>query len=180
MKKQNRVIKPCMIKLEGDWIKITKQMIEETDEYIMQEYVNVLERQKKRELRYERCLMPNGTRCPVKKDCNKCKKILRIDIKEPCNGLPRSLDKIAEDGGPMPASGAFISQEKYVENKKLHKAISMLSEEKQLIIRLHMEGLSDRSISAQIGVPQTTVTYRRNKSFEQLRKILKEHCSKQS
>ena len=59
--------------------------------------------------------------------------------------------------------------------KELHKAIGELEpEDRKLIISLYFNGVSERQLSARLGVPQTTISYRKQKALDFLRgKILK-------
>lgn len=59
--------------------------------------------------------------------------------------------------------------------KELCRAIDeMQPEDRKLIISLYFKGVSERQLSAQLGVPQTTISYRKQKALDFLRrKILK-------
>ena len=53
--------------------------------------------------------------------------------------------------------------------------ISMLAKNDQEILILYNEGFSDRKISDRIGMPQTTVSYRRKILIKALREQLKDY-----
>ena len=58
--------------------------------------------------------------------------------------------------------------------EELHKVLAQLTPDDRSIIELFGEGFSDRKISAQTGIPQTTVSYRRKILLKALREQLKD------
>ena len=103
------------------------------------------------------------------KNCEECTR--------KADGAPLSLDEWYED--PEEFKQKEISSEMIVMRnltvEALHQAISMLAENDQAILILYNEGLSDRKISDRIGMPQTTVSYRRKILIEALREQLKDY-----
>ena len=173
-KKSNeaKVIKPFYVYLEGEKIQITKKMIDESPREIIEIYRNILLAQEAKERRRKRCRNVDGTIC--KKNCAECERVQRINLNDPCNGLPLYLEDMEENGAAMPASDTFLSPEEYVikteEREELYAAIDTLDEKKQTVLRLHIEELSSHEIAERTGVPQTTVSYQIRTSVKKLKK----------
>ena len=93
------------------------------------------------------------------------------------DGTPLSLDEWYED--PKEFKQTEVSSEEIVMRdltvEALHQAISMLAKNDQTILILYNEGFSDRKISDRIGMPQTTVSYRRKILIKALREQLKDY-----
>lgn len=126
--------------------------------------------------RRKRCINPDGTRCQ-KTSCAECEKIQKIDIEDPCNGLPRSLDEMEESGNLMPISKTFISQENYVIQQELYQelyaAISTLDETDQELIRLYyFENLKERQVGSVLDMKQKTVNNHKNSCLKKIKKNL--------
>lgn len=126
--------------------------------------------------RRKRCINPDGTRCK-KTSCAECEKIQKIDIEDPCNGLPRSLDEMEESGSLMPISKAFISPEDYLIQQETHQdlytAISALDETDQdLIILYYFEELKERQIGSVLNMKQKTVNNHKNNCLKKMKKFL--------
>lgn len=100
---------------------------------------------------------------------------------------PLSLNQLIEDGFSieklcslqMPESleDMCISKELHKERTDiLEKALNIISnlpsEEKNLIKQLYFDNLSTRAIAKQLGVTHRTVSYRRDKILEKIRKML--------
>lgn len=87
-----------------------------------------------------------------------------------------SMERAIKDGIDYPYSftpeDAVIQQETIQE---LYAAINTLGKNEQIVIYLHLEGLSDHQISAQTGVAQTTVSYRRRAGIQKLKKIMEKN-----
>lgn len=90
---------------------------------------------------------------------------------------PYSLEQMWEDG--LDVADSTQDVEKAVMKKELidamYKAIDELDPDERIIVLLYSEGASDHKISDQIGIPQTTVSYRRKVAFNTLRKKLKDY-----
>lgn len=174
MSERSKKIKPFSVILEGDKVEITKKMIDECDPEIIEIYQHILDRQRSKEKYSKRCLNSNGTRCQ-KTSCAECKRIQKIDIKDPCNGLPLHLEDIVDNGIPIPASDTFLSPEEYCIKKEqyeeLSATLSTFDEKKQTIMKLHIEELSDHEKSAIMNTPQTTISYQRRICQKELRKF---------
>ena len=176
-KKSNeaKVIKPFYVYLEGEKIQITKKMIDESPREVIEVYRNILWAQEAKERRRKRCRNANGTIC--KENCAECERVQRINLNDPCNGLPLYLEDMEKNGVPMPASNTFLSPEEYVikieEREELYAAIDTLDDKKQTVFKLHMEELSDHEIAARTGIAQTTVSYRMRTGVKKLKKIMK-------
>lgn len=126
--------------------------------------------------RRKRCINPDGTRCK-KTSCAECEKIQKIDIEDPCNGLPRSLDEMEESGSLMPISKAFISPEDYLIQQEIHQdlytAIDALDETDQdLIILYYFEELKERQIGTVLNMKQKTVNNHKNNCLKKMKKFL--------
>ena len=177
MSEQLKKIKPFYVYLEGEKVQITKQMIDESPKEVIKLYHDMLLAQKKKEERAKRCRNVNGTMC--KNKCANCERIQRINLDDPCNGLPLYLQDMEENGIPMPASNTFASPEEFVirkeEREELYASISTLDEKKQTILHLHIEELSSHEIAKQTGIPQTTVSYQMRASVKKLQKIVRKN-----
>lgn len=173
-KKSNeaKVIKPFYVYLEGEKVQITKKMIDESSEEVIKLYRNILLAQEAKERRRKRCRNVGGAIC--KKNCAECERVQRINLNDPCNGLPLYLEDMEKNGVPMPASNTFLSPEEYVikmeEREELYAAIDTLDEKKQTVLRLHIEELSSHEIAERTGIPQTTVSYQIRTSVKKLKK----------
>lgn len=177
MSKQQKKIKPFYVNLEGERIKITKEMIDKSSPEVIEIYQQILWKQAKKEQRESRCKEPDGTRC--KEKCATCTRIQRIDLKDPCNGLPRSLEEMEESGCPMPCSGPFMLPEEYVvkseQYEELYDALATLDDFNRSIIEMYyFMGMNERQIGQELGVAQKTVNNHKANSLETMRKILAE------
>lgn len=178
MTKKQKKIAPFFVYLEGEKIEITQEMIDESSIEVIKVYRKELWKQVKKEQRSTRCLNPDGTRCNEKNKCALCEKIQRIDIQETCNGLPRSLDEMAENDDPMPSSHTFISPEEYIIKQELsqilYTAINSLEPQDKEIILLFSENKTEEEIASVTKLKQRTVNNHKHKIFEELRKKLKD------
>ena len=120
----------------------------------------------KRMQRAWRCNI-DGHRCTG--DCSKCQKR--------AEGAPISIDRMLEDGLDIPQQGDSLEDTVMmnIAIEELRKALAQLAPNDRAIIELFGKGLSDRKISAQIGMPQTTVSYRRKVLIKVLREQLKDY-----
>ena len=90
---------------------------------------------------------------------------------------PLSTDRMLENGLDIADPGDSLEDvvKLGIAIEELRKALSQLAPDDRAIMELFGYGLSDRKISAKIGMPQTTVSYRRKKLFKKLREQLKEY-----
>ena len=151
-------------------------MIEQSSQEVIEVYRQMLWKQQKKESREGRCLNPDGTRCQ-KTSCAKCERIQKIDIKNPCNGLPRSLDEMEESGCLMPASDMFTSPEGRVIQQEtsleLRAAIDSLDEtDRELISLYYFEGFNERQVGRLIGMKQKTVNNHKKSCLKKMAKVL--------
>ena len=88
-----------------------------------------------------------------------------------------SIDRMLEDGLDIPQQGDSLEDTVMmnIAIEELRKALAQLAPNDRAIIELFGEGLSDRKISAQIGMPQTTVSYRRKVLIKVLHEQLKDY-----
>lgn len=152
-------------------------MIDKSSPEVIEEYQRILRKQTKREERGKRCLNPDRTRCREK--CATCTRIQRISLKDPCNGLPRSLEEMEESGCPMPYSDPCMLPEEYVvkseQYEELYVALTALDDFDRSIIEMYyFMGMKERQIGHELGVVQKTVNNHKTKSLETLREILTE------
>lgn len=120
----------------------------------------------KRKQRGWRCFA-DGHRCMD--DCSKCKY-------RP-NGAPESIERMLEDGLDVEDHSDSL-EDTVIMNiliEELHKALAQLAPDDRSILELFGDGLSDRKISDKIGIPQTTVSYRRKILLKALREQLKDY-----
>lgn len=176
MSKQIKEIKPFFVSLEGGKVEITQEMIEQSPTEVIEVYQRILWKQAKKEQRGKRCLNPDGTRC--KEECATCTRIQRIDLKDPCNGLPLSLEEMEENGCPMPCSDPFMLPEEYVvkseQHEELYAALATLDDfDRKIIEMYYFMGMNERQIGQELGVVQKTVNNHKTNSLETMREILK-------
>ena len=90
---------------------------------------------------------------------------------------PLSIDRMLEDGLHIPAEGSSPEDiyMRRVTIKAVRNALAQLDPDDRIILVLVGKGLSDRKISAKIGMPQTTVSYRRKILYKALREQLKDY-----
>lgn len=92
----------------------------------------------------------------------------------------RSLEQFREDGVQnverqlalhVPSPEELMCREEMF--AQLHACLDRLSrQERELLHALYFEGLSERQLSAAIGVPQKTINDRRRKTLAKLRKLM--------
>lgn len=95
----------------------------------------------------------------------------KVSIDAMDNSEMLGIDMIPDVISPSVEDAAITA----VFKKELCRAIDeMQPEDRKLIISLYFKGVSERRLSTQLGVPQTTISYRKQKALDFLRrKILK-------
>lgn len=111
---------------------------------------------------------------------HKRKERQRKRVQENANALdatPLSTDRMLEDGLDIADPGDSLEDVVMlgIAIEERRKTLSQHASDDRAIMELFGDGLSDRMISAKIGMPQTTVSYRRKKLFKKLREQLKEY-----
>ncbi len=99
------------------------------------------------------------------------------DCTKAVGATPLSIDRMLEDGLDIPQGGSSL-EDTVIMNimiEELRKALAQLAPNDRQILELFGDGLSDRKISAKIGMPQTTVSYRRKVLLKALREQLKDY-----
>ncbi len=99
------------------------------------------------------------------------------DCTKAVGAAPLSIDRMLDDGLDLPESGSSL-EDTVIMNiliKELWKALAQLAPKDRQILELFGDGLSDRKISAEIDMPQTTVSYRRKVLLKTLREQLKDY-----
>ena len=99
------------------------------------------------------------------------------DCTKAVGAAPLSIDRMLEDGLDIPQGGSSL-EDTVIMNEligELHKALAQLAPNDRAILDLFGDGLSDRKISAETGIPQTTVSYRRKILIKKLREQLKDY-----
>lgn len=101
------------------------------------------------------------------------KRLLSADYEYGNNeGDISTMKDYIRDKNPTPEE-QLIKKE---ENKLLQKAISILSAEKQELIKaLFYENKSEREYSEKIGVARTTINYKRKKALEEIKNYMEKH-----
>lgn len=57
--------------------------------------------------------------------------------------------------------------------ERLHQCLELLpSSERDLLLAIYFEGLSERKLHAKTGIPQTTISYQKRKALAHLKKLL--------
>ncbi len=99
------------------------------------------------------------------------------DCAKAVGATPLSIDRMLEDGLDIPAEGSSPEDiyMRRVTIKAVRNALAQLDPDDRIILVLVGKGLSDRKISAKIGMPQTTVSYRRKILYKALREQLKDY-----
>ncbi len=119
----------------------------------------------KRLERPSRCRLKNGARCTA--SCRNCPRQRE--------GNPLSLDALSEIGTEA-ADRLFSLEDHIVElelSEALADAINALSEQNRTIILLFSEGVTERTIAAEVGMSQKGVNNRIHKILDTLRESLK-------
>lgn len=101
------------------------------------------------------------------------KRLLSADYEYGTNDGDKStmFDYLA-DPNPTPEE-RFIMKE---ENKLLQEALSILSEEKRVLIQaLFYEEKSERTYAEESGIARTTLNYQRKKALEEMRQYMEKH-----
>lgn len=159
--------------LEGDRFVITKDMLKGVDKNTATNTLRLYRKYYKREERSTKCVKPDGTRCW--KGCSQCKE----QPNDVLDGIVLSLQEFEQEYGYIPESTTYITPEDYVVRKELRQTLSIaigtLDEDDQTIIELFQEGRTEQEIGDIIGMPQTTVHYRKERSFKRIRKILEKN-----
>lgn len=87
-----------------------------------------------------------------------------------------SLERLQEEDKAEFPSTTLSPEDEAVHNDeldRLRKALKMLrSDERELIVAIYYDGISERQLSARLGVPQTTINYRKTRALAALREIL--------
>lgn len=134
-------------------------------EEVYLEYYRPVWAEKKRKEREKRCRTGDGSRCT--KDCESCDR-------KPDGGV-LSLDKFFKEGYEVAAS--VEAEEVVMEKILLDELYAALNEltcgERSLINALYYKERPERDFAAEIGMPQTTLSYRKKRILEWLRKKLK-------
>ena len=146
------------------YIEIDGQMVPVTEEVYLA-FKRPAWAEMKRRQRAWRCNV-GGHRCTG--NCSHCD--------QAATGAPVSIERMLDDGLDIPQQGDSL-EDMVMMNiaiEELHKALAQLAPDDRSIIELFGEGLSDRKISAQTGIPQTTVSYRRKILLKALREQLKD------
>lgn len=86
-------------------------------------------------------------------------------------GETLGIEMLPDTESPSVEDAAIVA----IFKKKLRQAIDELApEDRKLIISLYFKGISERQLSVRLGVPQTTISYRKQKALDFLRdRILK-------
>jgi len=179
MSKQAKKIKPFSVYVEGEIFEITQEMIDQSSPEVIEVYQRILWKQTKKEQREKRCLNSDGTRCQ-KTSCSECERIQKIDLKDPCNGLPLSLEEMEESGCPMPCSDPFMLPEEYVvkseQYEELYAALTTQDDFHRSIIEMYyFISMTEQQIGQELGVVQKTVNNHKTNDLETMREILTEN-----
>lgn len=99
------------------------------------------------------------------------------DCTKAVGATPLSIDRMLEDGLDLPENGSSLEDMVIMNSmiEELRKALAQLAPKDRQILELFSDGLSDRKISAEIDMPQTTVSYRRKILMKALREQLKDY-----
>ena len=123
---------------------------EEVREILMRDFW----REKKRKERSTRCIIEGGKRCD--KPCSQCMRTR--------DGGDFSIEVMKEIGMEIPSQESVedtvIKEER---NKVIFAEFDKMDKVDQAIMILLSEGNSDRKIAESLGMPQTTVSYRKRK-----------------
>lgn len=121
----------------------------------------------KRLERESRCRNVKGVRCM--ENCRKCDKQR--------DGARLSLDQMIEVGNlPQDTFSIEVVFEEMELSEALQAAIDRLSKREQRIVKLYIQGYTEREIANIIGVCQKTVNNWRKIAFAKLRAYLENYC----
>ncbi|WP_425058006.1 hypothetical protein SCACP_26020 [Sporomusa carbonis] len=145
-------------------IEIDGQQIPVTEE-VYRVYKRPLWVEHKRQEREKRCRDERGNRCTG--NCSKC------DKKR--TGSILSLNRLVDETGVEPADPVDIAE--MVADKQLleelYEALNELDPDNRKIIELFSMGISEREITAEVGLSQKAINKRKTKLFSNLRERLK-------
>lgn len=117
----------------------------------------------KQDERTRKCRDEHGSRC--KKKCADCPFFQ--------SGAHLSLERMIEDGHEPADSHDILSiLMKRELIAALHSELAQLDECSRKILLLFGEGMSERQIAEQTGIPRKTINYRKNKLLRHLREKL--------
>lgn len=164
--KENSNSKKYLFFLEGEWIVITDDMLKNASSENISAILRLYDANRKKQERASRCYKTNGARCMGK--CSECK--------EYRSGAPLSLEQFIENGYTL--TSHISVEEQIIKNElyqALYTAIDTLDEKDKLIILLYFfEEKTERQIANLLGLHQKSVNYRKNKSLEKLKELLKD------
>jgi len=86
-----------------------------------------------------------------------------------------SLEAFAEDGFELPSGDPLVDEivaDKILLDMLMSALDELAADERRLIDALYFDGKSERDVATEIGVPQTTLNYRKNKILKWLKEKL--------
>ena len=86
-----------------------------------------------------------------------------------------SLEAFAEDGFELPSGDPLVDEivaDKILLDMLMSALDELAADERGLIDALYFDGKSERDVATEIGVPQTTLNYRKNKILKWLKEKL--------
>ena len=85
-----------------------------------------------------------------------------------------SLERIMEESSKYwaGASAEEVVIQKAEKSELYEAVLQLVSEDREIIVGIYYDGLSERQLSLKTGVPQTTINYRKKRALASLRKIL--------
>jgi len=86
-----------------------------------------------------------------------------------------SMEAFAEDGFELPSGDPLVDEivaDKILLDMLMSALDELAADERRLIDALYFDGKSERDVATEIGVPQTTLNYRKNKILKWLKEKL--------
>ena len=158
-------------KKNGKYYVYCKDHYEEVNEAVYYTIMDEVWREEKRQQRAWKCRDGRGVRC--KKDCETCE-IYRLG-KGP-TGSAISLDQLFEEDGYEP-QGSRGHAEVVLLNMTLESLLKELREmvpDADRIVDMIRDEEQEKDVAEELGVPKTTLNYRKNKVADFLREHLKD------
>ena len=152
--------KEYFIYIDGEKVKVSKE--------IYLEYMRPIWRDERKARRKWRCRDAHGVRC--KKDCIECEIAL---LGEGATGNDLSLDKLVETEDPDLATTKDLADTAAVKEQLnlILAEIEKMSETNQEIMKLLMEGRSQRDCGELLGIEESDLSHRLSRIRKKLKKF---------
>lgn len=155
------------------YIPMNGQKIEVTEE-VYRAYYQPVWRTKKRAQSHGECCCPKNDYKACTGDCLGCKYHQAGDKVSTATAIGGEDGELTIENtlvDDTPSAESILMEKELL--KMLYEELEQLDPDGRRICELIMQGKSERAIAADMGKPQTTINYKKNKTFSILRKALK-------